>query len=114
MTIKEYIEKQLAAFHPTDADIIDVFLYDTTISEGDEYSESNAEQVSKMLALALPSFILKPRLNDVSEGGFSMSWNFDNLVKYYLWLCRKHGLTPDATVMETSGISVIIDKTDIW
>lgn len=111
MTVKEYIASELRSFGVTEAELADIGM---TVALDEEYTAGNTEQVHKALAEALPAFILKPRLSSVSENGFSASWNYDNLVKYYLWLCRRLGLTPDDTVVTLAGLSTITDKTDNW
>lgn len=34
--------------------------------------------------------------------------------QYYMWLCRKYGVTPDNEVVAALGLSTITDKSDIW
>ena len=58
--------------------------------------------------------ILSPRLSNVNESGFSMSWDFSELGKYYLYLCKKWDITPDEDAVSVAGLSVIIDKTNMW
>jgi hypothetical protein len=58
--------------------------------------------------------VLAPRLQSVNESGFSLSWDFATLGKYYLWLCRRYGVSADSDTLQLLGISTITDKTDIW
>lgn len=110
MTIREYISEKLAAFGKlSDADLADVGL-----DVNAEYSEADAENVGKCICSIVEEKILAPYVSNVSESGFSMSWNRDNLAKYYLWLCRKYGITPNDDVLSLLGISMITDKSDIW
>ncbi len=111
MTVQEYLTTELRSFGVSASELAD---FGMTLPLEEEYTAGNSERVRKALAEALPAFILKPRLNNVSESGFSVSWNFDNLVKYYLWLCRALGITPDETVMTTAGLSSITDKSNLW
>lgn len=111
MTIKEYLTTELRSFGVTAAELAD---FGMSLSLDDEYTAGNSSAVRMAIAEALPAFILKPRMGSVSESGFSVSWNYDNLVKYYLWLCRSLGITPDETIMETAGLATITDKTDLW
>lgn len=113
MTVREYIVSELRAFGVTEAELADIFAT-LAVSPDDDYSAGNSEAVRKALAGALPAFILKPRMGSVSESGFSVSWNYDNLVKYYLWLCHRLGLTPDEDIVTMAGISAITDKTSLW
>lgn len=110
MTIKEYISQKLSAFgNLTDAEFADM-----AIELDSEYSQGNAEEVGKVLCQFIEERVLAPRVSNVSENGFSISWDFNNLGKYYLWLCKKYGLTPNEDVLSMSGISVIRNVSDIW
>lgn len=111
MTVKEYLASELRAFGLSESEFADLGM---GVELADEYTAGNSLQVRTALAEALPAFILKPRMANVSESGFSVSWNFDNLVKYYLWLCGRLGITPDETITTMAGLSVITDKTDLW
>lgn len=113
MTIREYVVSELRPFGVTEAELLDLSL-SSGFTLDEEYTAGNSDEVRRALTKALPAFILKPRMENVSESGFSVSWNFDNLTKYYLWLCRQFGITPDETVVTTAGLSSITDKTDIW
>lgn len=113
MTVREYLTSELRPFGVTEAELADVS-HSLSVSMDDEYSAGNTDAVRKALAEALPAFILKPRMGSVSENGFSVSWNYDNLTKYYIWLCRSLGITPDETIVAMTGLSVMTDKTDAW
>lgn len=80
----------------------------------DRLDGDNAADARIALIGVLEELLLAPRQTSVSEGGFSMTWNFDDAAKYYLWLCRKAGKTPAQEVQGLLKISVITDKTDIW
>ena len=41
-----------------------------------EYTFDIAGKVGKAIATTIEELILAPRLSNVSEGGFSMSWDF--------------------------------------
>lgn len=113
MTVREYLVSELRPFGVTEAELTDIS-HSLSVPMDEEYTAGNTEAVRKALAAALPAFILKPRMGSVSENGFSVSWNYDNLTKYYLWLCRSLGIEPDETVAALAGLSVITDKTDAW
>jgi len=113
MTIKEYITCKLEAFHISEADMADISI-DAGIGLDEEYSAENAETVGRSLVPFIERFVLAPRPTNVSENGFSMSWDYKDIGKFYLWLCKKYGITPDDDVVSMLGISVIKDITDCW
>ena len=113
MTIREYVSQKLQAFNVTEAFYAD-FVLASGLSLDDEYTFDVAPIVGKALAQNIAEVILSPRLSNVNESGFSMSWDFSELGKYYLYLCKKWGLTPDEEAVSVAGLSVIIDKTSMW
>lgn len=114
MTIGQYISQKFSAF----GEISNAKLLDMCISGGfsidDEYSEDTAFPVGKAMTLFIEEMVLTPKVKSVNESGFLVSFDFDNLGKYYLWLCRKYGITPNADVMDLLGISLISDKSSCW
>lgn len=113
MTIREYVSQKLQAFNVTEAFFID-FVNASGLSLDDEYTFDIAPTVGKALAETIAELILSPRLSNVNESGFSMSWDFSELGKYYMYLCNKWGIKPNEDTVAVSGISVIMDKTNIW
>lgn len=110
MTIRQYIQQKMAAFGKlSDADLVD-----SGLALDSEYSEENAQEVGIALCSLIGERVLAPYVSNVSENGFSMSWNRDNLGKYYLWLCRKYGVTPNDDVLSMLGVSLIRDMSHIW
>lgn len=113
MTIRAYITDKLKAYGITEAQLVDL-----SISSGlkldSDVMDNDPTAVGIALTQTLEECILAPRLSSVSESGFSMSWNYDSVGKYYLWLCRKWGVTPNDDVLCMLGISIIIDRTDNW
>ena len=79
-----------------------------------KYTSAIAPNVGKALALTIEELILAPRLSNVNESGFSMSWDFADLGKYYVYLCDKWGVTPKEEALAVTGLSAIMDKTSIW
>lgn len=111
MTIREYIQGKMSAWGELrDYDFADWNGTDLNA----EYSSDNAREVGVYLCNMIGERILSPRVSNVSESGFSISWNFDNLGKYYLWLCKKYGITPDADIVAMSGLNVITDISEMW
>lgn len=112
MTIKEYISQKLRAFEITEADFCDIAL--NGLDPEAEYDETNAKQTGVSIVGIIEELVLAPSRKQINENGFSMSWDYGNLSKYYLWLCRKWNVTPDNEVATLIGASMITDKTDMW
>jgi len=114
MTISAYISQKLQPF----GTVSEAQLLDMSLSGGfnldEEYSDGNAISVGVGMTSFIEELAFAPKLSSVNESGFSMSWDFSGLGKYYLWLCQKYGITPNSEVAELLGISAIIDKTDCW
>lgn len=113
MTIGQYISSKFRAFGVTEAQLADVTVA-ADIDPGEEYSRENATAVGKAMLPLLEELILAPRQRSISEQGFSVSWDFDGLGRWYMWLSRKYGYTPDDDVLESLGLSRIIDRTSMW
>lgn len=114
MTTGEYISQKFAAFGTmSEAQLLDMAL-SGKFSLEDEYSEDNARSVGIAMVGGIEELVFAPKMKSVSESGFSVSWDYDRLGKYYLWLCRKWGVTPNDEVLGMLGISMIIDRTDSW
>jgi len=113
MTIEEYLRSSLQSFNLDEATLTDIVM-ESGLALGNEYDSSVRAQVGLALADAIESLIFRPRMSNISENGFSESWNYDNLAKYYMYLCRKWGKTPSSDVVSMLGIPTIIDKTSSW
>ena len=109
MTVKEYISSTLVGLT-----IPDAFLIDAGIDPEQTYSADMKQEVGKELVDMLAGLILAPSVKTVNENGFSMSWDRGNLGKYYLWLCKRYGITPDSEVLSLLGTNAIIDISDAW
>lgn len=114
MTIREYISQKLNAFgNISEAQLLDMSL-SGKFSLEDEYNEDNVRSVGIAIVGGIEELVLVPKMKSVSESGFSVSWDYDGLGKYYLWLCRKWGVTPNEDVVGMLGISMVIDCTNCW
>lgn len=113
MTIREYISQKLGAFGLSEA-----YYHDVVISSGlamdDMYSAENAEMVGKAMIALIEEVMFTPRQSSISESGFSVSWDFENLGKWYLVLCRRYGVNANPDVLSMTGISSIMDMSNIW
>lgn len=70
--------------------------------------------VGKALCSALELAMFAPKTKSVSESGFSISYDYADLVKMYRLLCSMYEVTPNEELLAMSGISSITDKTSIW
>lgn len=113
MTIRAYISDKLKAYGISEAQLVDLSIT-TGLDLDTDVTAIEPSVVGVALTKTLEECILAPRLSNVSESGFSMSWNYESVGKYYLWLCRKWGITPNEDILDLLGISSIIDRTDNW
>lgn len=113
MTVREYISQKLAAFGVAEAYYVDIVLSSGIVLD-DLYSAENAAQVGEAMISVLEELMVVPRQSNISEGGFSMSWDFSGLGKWYILLCKRYGKEADADIVAQSGISVIRDMTSVW
>lgn len=107
MTVRAYIESIFKGINVPEA-----FYADMPVDLDAEYV--SGMNLGPAIIPALEGVILAPMEKSVSENGFSRSWDTDKLPKYYLWLCRRYGITPSAEIMAMLGMSSIIDITDTW
>lgn len=113
MTIREYVTQKLQAFNTSEAVLAD-FMMSLGMSLDDEYTFDIAPSVGKAMASTIEGLVLAPRLSNINEGGFSMSWDFADLGKYYVYLCKKWGVPVNNDVLSATGTSAIIDVTNLW
>lgn len=113
MSIREYISQKLQAFQLGEHAFID-FAFTNEMDVEAEYTADVQEKVNIAIVGIIEDLVFAPRPTSISESGFSVSWNYDTLGRYYMWLCRKYGLTPKEEIAEMLGISMITDKTNIW
>lgn len=113
MTIKEYIQMEFSAFGITEAQILDV-LSSSSFSADDECSYIDLTDRQNLCLDILEAVLFRPRLQSISESGISMSYDYDGIGKWYLYLCKKLGRKPNDEVISMLGISTITDKTDLW
>lgn len=113
MTIRQYINDKLRAFGITEAQFVDVS-YWNGVELDDDVSDYDPAFVGRIMAGMLEECILSPKMTSINESGFSASWDFSALGRYYQWLCRRWNHTPDTDVLDALGISRIIDRSDCW
>lgn len=111
MKIREYISQKLRAWNITDAQLGDI---SPGIDIEEEYTSDDEQVVGKAMISVIEELMLAPRMSNVNENGFSVSWDYSSIGQYYMWLCRKYGVVPDNEVVAALGLSTITDKSDIW
>lgn len=107
MTNREFITQQMRAFGVTESDL----MLSGVNLDGEVTDVSVAE---KSLIPIVAKMACSPFLKNVSENGFSVSWDISKMGWWYRYLCSKYGVKPDADVMAALGMSVIIDRTNKW
>lgn len=109
MTIREYISQKLSAWQVNEALFADI-----PLDLKEEYSDEVKGQVGKAMIGIIEEVMLAPYMKNVSENGFSVSYDYSKVGQYYMWLCRKYDVVPNIDVVAALGLSTITDKTDIW
>lgn len=86
MTNREYLSKSLKGLNISEDDI-DLILLKSGLNADDEDGTTACDKAvySRMTVL------LKAMLQNVSEGGYSLSWNMDAVKLYYSALCNELG-----------------------
>lgn len=113
MTIGEYISEKFQSFGVSNVQLYD-FALSTSLDINTDISTADKGQLGLGIISLIEELALAPLQKSVSENGFSVSWDFSNMGRYYLLLCKKYGADPDSDVMKALGLSVITDKSDIW
>lgn len=112
MTNREYVTQKLSGFGVTEAHIADLAAYG--IDPEAEYLSGQSDAVGKALCGILVELVNAPRLRSVNENGFSETWDYADLSKYLVYLCRKYGYKLDDDTKQLLGLSTIIDRTSKW
>ncbi len=87
MTNKEYITKALNGLNVSEDDI------DIILLKGSVDADAPADvRVCDMAVYNRMSVILKGVMQNVSEGGYSISWNLEAVKLYYTALCNELGV----------------------
>ena len=104
---------EFAAFGVTEAQLLDV-LTSSSCYPDDECVEMTAKARQEITLKVLESLLFRPRVKSISESGVSISYDFDGLGRWYMFLCRQLGKTPNDEIVGMLGLSTIIDKTNMW
>lgn len=106
MTVRDYIEQKFSSYGTlTEADILE-FSLNTDLSPDEEVSKEILPEVELGMIGLIPSLLLRP--TSVTESGFSISWDKDGLRQFYLYLCKRNDVTPEAV----SGLGIISSYND--
>lgn len=108
MTNGEYMREKLQAFDITDAQLLD-----SGIDLNEEYVP-NSRTVGLAMIGIIEDLVLAPQRTNISENGFSVSWDTSNLAKYYQYLCKRWGVTPNEDIVGEIKIPTIKDVSEIW
>ena len=108
MTNGDYMMQKLQAFSITEAQLLD-----SGVNLEAEYVPGSRIVALGMISV-IEDLVLSPQQTNISENGFSVSWDVSNLAKYYMYLCKKWGVTPNADVIESIQIPTIKDVSEIW
>lgn len=87
MTNKEYLTKSLNGLNLSEDDI-DIILLKSNISADDAVNVKNCD----MAVYRRFSVVLKGTMQNVTEGGYSVSWNMDAVKMFYNGLCNELGV----------------------
>jgi len=105
MTVREYLTTKFAPFGIvlSEADFAEIS-FQVDINE--ELTDENMKDALRAVALSIiPQFLL--RAKNVSENGFSISWDADALLRWYEWLCSYLEIDNQLTTF-------VRDVTDRW
>ncbi|MDR1348318.1 MAG: hypothetical protein LBJ63_07855 [Prevotellaceae bacterium] len=103
MTYKEWITATTGHFKIETADV-ELILFNQKELIPDENAEADKKIAKTALCREFTNLI---PLANISEGGYSISWNWDAIKLWYNQTCAELGLTP-------IGRAKIIDKSNVW
>ncbi|MCC8037272.1 MAG: hypothetical protein LIP02_03930 [Bacteroidales bacterium] len=113
MTVSDYIKQKLRAFGVVEADLVDAWLY-AGVTVDEDIEELEPIDVAKALISVLAALLLAPRQSNISESGFSQSWDFTKAASYYQWLCKRWGVDADEDLLEAAGLSTVKNASNLW
>lgn len=91
MTNKEYITAALGGLNISEEDI-DVILLKADIEEGAFCEGSAGARACDMAIYKRMSTVIKGAMKNISEGGYSISWNMEAVKMFYNSLCNELGV----------------------
>lgn len=103
MTYKEWISATTARFHLTESDVELILVNQKTLIPNPD-SEVDVRIAKRALIAEFSSVI---PLANLSEGGYSVSWNMDAIKLWHKSMCQELGVKPITTAK-------IQDRSNIW
>lgn len=103
MTYKEWMSKTAAKFQLT-ADEVDLILCNQSQLIPDPDANVDVRTAKKAFCLEFATLI---PMADISEGGYSISWNWEAIKFWYNGTCAEVGLVP-------FGKPKVRNKSNIW
>lgn len=95
MTNKEYLTTILGKFGVSSEEIDIILLEQGIDADGQVSGSDNIKQLQAAVYHQLPGMFAG--MQNVSEGGYSISWNLEGIKLWYSWLAKQLGL-PDTLV----------------
>lgn len=107
MTIREYIETKLATYGvELSREEVYILITDAGLQESSEYTADSALSAKKALVNVIPELLLRA---NVTEGGYSVSWNIDGIKAFYRLLCGETGMEDKLTYQPK-----VKDRSSLW
>ena len=103
MTYKEWITATTSRFHLTASDVELIIVNQSTLIPNPD--DTVDVGIAKRALVAEFSSIIP--LANISEGGYSVGWNMDNLQLWYKSLCQELGVKPITTAK-------IQNRSNLW
>lgn len=100
MTVKDYITSKFQSFgiNLSEADFADVALSGVDIDS--ELTNDNRKAVYlSIVRFIIPQLLL--RAKSISESGFSVSYDTEDILQYYAWLCGQLGIKDELSQKPT-------------
>lgn len=107
MTFREYVTAMVGRFGVPQSEI-DFMLIEQEINPAADVVTSEDKRNAKLSVYYQMPIILSG-LQNVSEGGYSVSWNIDGIKTWYSILCGQLGLEDDL-----NGIPRVRNKSNLW
>lgn len=104
MTNKQYLLKSLSGLGVTEDDV-DIILVKASLGTDDNVDI----QACDLAAYNRMSVVFRGAMRNVSEGGYSVSWNLEAIKLYYNALCSELGL--ENVLLSRPKIR---DKSNVW
>ena len=102
MTTREYITATTAKFNFSDTDLAVLFENQKSLIP-DPDAECDPIACKKAIVAEIANIL---PLYNVSEGGYSISWNYEALKLWYTMACKELGIVPEGFTPTLKAVSV--------